>query len=124
FGGDPNILGRVIRLDRQPYTVIGVMPAQFSFPNRGPELNSTPADLFLPRPFTARERQAFASNYNNTVIAKLAPGMTAAQADTAVRAIVNANARAIYPASLAGLAEKISASVVPLRDEIVDRSKV
>jgi putative ABC transport system permease protein len=124
FGGDPNILGRVIRLDRQPYTVIGVMPEQFSFPNRGPELNSTPADLFLPRPFTARERQAFASNYNNTVIAKLAPGMTAAQADTAVRAIVNANARAIYPASLAGLAEKISASVVPLRDEIVDRSKV
>jgi putative ABC transport system permease protein len=124
FGGDPDILGRAVRLDRRPYTVIGVMPERFSFPNRGPELNSAPADVFLPRPFTAGERQAFASNYNNSVIARLAPGMTAAQADTAVRAVVNANARELYPASLSGLAEKISASVVPLRDEIVDRSKV
>ena len=124
FGGDPNILGRAIRIDRRPYTVIGVMPERFSFPNRGPELNSTPADVFLPRPFSAGERQAFGSNYNNSVVARLAPGMTAAQADTAVRAIVNANAREIYPASLSGLAEKISASVVPLRDEIVDRSRV
>ena len=124
FGGDPNMLGRVIRLDRRPYTVMGVMPERFSFPNRGPELNSTPADVFLPRPFSAGERRAFASNYNNSVIARLAPGMTAEQADTAVRAIVNANAREIYPASLSGLAETISASVAPLRDEIVDRSRV
>jgi putative ABC transport system permease protein len=124
FGGDPGILGRAIRIDRRPYTVIGVMPERFSFPNRGPELNSTPADVFLPRPFGAGERQAFASNYNNSVIARLAPGMTAGQADADVRAIVNANARQLYPAPLSGLAEKISASVVPLRDEIVDRSKV
>jgi putative ABC transport system permease protein len=124
FAGDPDILGRVVRLDRQPYTVIGVMPERFSFPNRGPELNSTPADLFVPRPFTARERQAFGSMYNNSVIARLAPGTTAAQADTAVRAIVQANARELYPASLRGLSEAISASVAPLRDEIVDRSRL
>ena len=124
FGADRGILGRAVRLDRRPYTVIGVMPERFSFPNRGPELNSTPADLFVPRPFTPRERQAFGSNYNNSVIARLAPGMTAAQADTAVRAIVQGNARALYPAPLSGLAEGISSSVAPLRDEIVDRSKV
>jgi len=124
FAGDPAIVGRVVRLDRFPYTVIGVMPEQFTFPNRGPQLNGTPADLFLPIMITPRERQAFGSNYNGGVIARLAPGMSAAKADVAVRAIVQANATEIYPAAWRGLAEAITASVVPLRDEIVDRSKL
>ena len=32
FGGDPNIVGKVVRVNDQPYTVVGVMPAGFSFP--------------------------------------------------------------------------------------------
>ncbi|MBA3833451.1 MAG: ABC transporter permease, partial [Chthoniobacterales bacterium] len=32
FGGDKNLLGRTVQLDRRPYTVIGVMPAHFQFP--------------------------------------------------------------------------------------------
>jgi putative ABC transport system permease protein len=124
FGADRNILGRALRIDRRPYTIVGVMPERFSFPNRGPELNSTAADLFLPRPFSAGERQAFGSNYNNSVIARLAPGVTAAEAEAALRAVVQGNARALYPASLSGLAERLSASVSPLRDEVVDRSRV
>ncbi len=31
FGADPNILGRAITLDREPYTVIGVLPPEASF---------------------------------------------------------------------------------------------
>jgi len=31
---DPGAVGRQIRLDNQPYTVIGIMPPGFSFPNR------------------------------------------------------------------------------------------
>ena len=34
FGGAPDILGRSIRLDYLPYTVVGVMPAGFAFPDR------------------------------------------------------------------------------------------
>ena len=32
FGGNRNIVGRVVRLNDQPYTVVGVMPAAFHFP--------------------------------------------------------------------------------------------
>ena len=34
FAGDPNIVGRVIRIDGQPRTVVGVMPPRFGFPVR------------------------------------------------------------------------------------------
>ncbi len=33
FGGDPGILGRAVRLSDKLYTVIGVMPLGFAFPN-------------------------------------------------------------------------------------------
>ncbi|MGE3273584.1 MAG: ABC transporter permease [Vicinamibacterales bacterium] len=34
FGGDPSVLGQVLRLDEQSYTVVGVMPPGFYFPQR------------------------------------------------------------------------------------------
>src|SRR5690606_31775022 len=40
YGRDPAILGRVIRINSTPTTVIGVMPEGFSFPQK--------QDLWLP----------------------------------------------------------------------------
>jgi predicted permease len=34
YGGDPGVVGRAIRVDAQPATVIGVMPKDFSYPRR------------------------------------------------------------------------------------------
>src|SRR5262245_7568058 len=36
FGADPQIIGAVIKLNRQPFTVVGVTPARFSGRLRGP----------------------------------------------------------------------------------------
>jgi putative ABC transport system permease protein len=38
FGGDAGILGRTVNLDGAPYTIIGVMPRGFYFPNRDVQL--------------------------------------------------------------------------------------
>ena len=48
FGGDPHVLGRQIHLDGKPYTVVGVLPASFTYPDRKvqvwvPYLSITPA---------------------------------------------------------------------------------
>jgi putative ABC transport system permease protein len=32
YGGDPSVVGRTLSIDHQPYTVIGVMPPGFKFP--------------------------------------------------------------------------------------------
>jgi len=34
FGGDKNIVGRTVRVDAMPVTVVGVMPRGFDYPNR------------------------------------------------------------------------------------------
>jgi putative ABC transport system permease protein len=35
LGADPTVVGRVIRLDAKPYTVVGVMGPAFAFPEPG-----------------------------------------------------------------------------------------
>jgi predicted permease len=43
FAGDPDIVGAKLTLDGTPYTVVGVMPPEFRFPNAITELWTTPA---------------------------------------------------------------------------------
>ena len=93
------VLGQPLVLDRRPYTIVGVMPATFEFPRRGPALNALPADVWLPLVFNPFERQARGMMYSHSVIARLRDGVSAEQAaaDTAALAgRIHAN----YPADL------------------------
>jgi len=123
FGRDPAAIGKSILLDRFPYTIVGVMPRGFTFPQRGPAINNVPADVYLPLVFSPAQRAAFGSSYNVSVIARLKPGMTPAQADTQTRALVHSNAQAIYPADLRGLADALGGSATMLGDEVVGGSR-
>src|SRR6185369_16726447 len=104
---------------RRPYTVIGVMPASFEFPRRGPHSNNKPASVWVPMAFTDGERQERGNQFNRGVVARLKRGVTLDQARAELDVLarrINAN----YPSVLqqAGF-PAIGLSAAPLRDEIV-----
>jgi len=122
FGRDPSVVGQTIALDRQPFTVVGVMPPSFQFPPHGAESNGTPAAVFVPIAFSPMERQNFGGMYNNTVVARLKPGATVDSA----RAELTSLSRVLagrYPAFLQQMAAKLSLPLVPFNDEVVGRSR-
>ena len=73
FGGDPAILNQTISLDAQPYTVIGVMPAWFDFPEPSTQL-WTPVYQEEPE-----DTMTSFSNHMFRVVGRLKPGVSAAQ---------------------------------------------
>jgi len=80
FGANPDAVGRTVRLDRQAYTVIGVMPRSFVFPLRGMDQGDA-ADVFVPMAFTRDELSDEGDNFNYSVLARLKPGIGLARAN-------------------------------------------
>jgi putative ABC transport system permease protein len=86
FGSDPKIIGTTVRLNREPYTIIGVMPRGFYFP-------SPQAQLWIPFAFTDQQKSdSGRGNEFSGMVARLKPGATIAQAQREVTAIHVANA--------------------------------
>lgn len=82
FGGDDSVIGRKINLDAKPYTVIGVMPRWFAFPE--PKVQ-----IFLPAYHENKpEEMASIDNHEFRVIGRLKPGVSRHQAAQEVSAIV------------------------------------
>src|ERR1700733_4976782 len=73
FGADPAILNQAIDLDAQPYTVIGVMPAGFDFPDPSTQL-WTP--VYHDKP---EDTMTSFSNHMFRVAGRLKPGVSASQ---------------------------------------------
>ena len=119
FGGDSGILGRPITLDRQPYTIVGIMPQHFEFPSRGPASNNQPADIFVPLALRPNELQAWTSMYNHSVLARLKAGVTLEQA----RAEMSAMAKRIEEAYPAAARLRLECTVQPLQEEVVGRTE-
>src|SRR4051794_12969606 len=117
FGADPGILGRAVSLDRRPYTIVGVMPAAFTFPHRGPHINNVPAEIYVPISFTRDELGAFGSMYNNTVVGRLKPDATPQQAATEAVAVTKQLIADLYPADLHEI--PITTRAAPMRDDVV-----
>ncbi len=117
YAANPSIVGQSIQLDRQPYTVIGIMPATFVFPRRGSQFNSQPADIWVPIAFTDRERAERASMHNNSVIARLKDGISL-QAARAELDVLAGQIAENYPPMLRNVGFSPRLAAQPLREEI------
>ena len=79
FGRDRGVIGRKIRVDNDPYEVIGVLPPDFHHPGRGlagePEIYGPSG--YAATPFNKPTRGVF---FLNGVIGRLKPGVSVARA--------------------------------------------
>jgi putative ABC transport system permease protein len=107
FGSDPNVIGRTVELSGAAYTVIGVMPTDFSFPNQPNQV-----DLWRPLPIDP-DRLDRGPHYLR-VVGRLRPGVTDAAAQAEMSAIAARLAQQ-YPEKIAGHGVRLE----PLRDVIV-----
>ena len=118
YGGDPSAVGRTIRLNDQPYQIIGVLNPRFSLPRDVmPTLGVVESgEIFLPLPLSAAARTTrTAEDYN--ILAKLRRGVSvqSAQEDMdVITARLRADFPDVYPPN-GGL----TFGVVPLLDQVV-----
>jgi predicted permease len=84
YGGDAGVLGKTIKLDEKPYSIIGVMPASFRFPSdSGPA--SERVELWVPLSFSPDQIQDRLREFGIHFIGRLKPGITEAQAQQDVQ---------------------------------------
>ncbi|HEY4300833.1 MAG TPA: ABC transporter permease [Candidatus Didemnitutus sp.] len=89
FGSDPAIVGKTVRLNTEPFIVIGVMPEWFYFP--------TPTtQAWVPFAFTSKQKsdEERGNEYSN-MIARLKPGATLAAVQKDLDVIQARNAERI-----------------------------
>jgi putative ABC transport system permease protein len=75
FRGDPNVIGKTVRLSNEVQTIIGVMPPEFQYPTREIKLWTTFGSAFAKTPEQSVNRQL----RNLRAVAHLKPGITLAQ---------------------------------------------
>ncbi len=109
FGGSSDIVGRTLALNREPYTIVGVMPPQFSILSWG----ATARDIWVPLAYSDEDR-AVRENHNAQVIARLKPGADVAQARAELAAI-STRLEQEYPKDNAGW----GATAIPLQEVVV-----
>jgi predicted permease len=105
YAGDPNIVGKTIRLENVPHTVVGVMSPEFQYPTREVQI-WTPLTI---NPDNFRTRTGF----GHLCVARLKPGVTLEQAQTEVNLIATRLAHQ-YPEKN----KEVRFSVAPLRQDI------
>jgi putative ABC transport system permease protein len=76
FHGDPNVIGKTVRLSNENHTIIGVMPPEFQYPSREIKLWATLGSSLAKAPRQAENRQLRIFR----VIAHLKPGVSAERA--------------------------------------------
>jgi putative ABC transport system permease protein len=115
FGGDENVVGRTVELDRRTYTIIGVLPAGFQYP-----IQADPLDLYVTIAIDATSsdgsepQTASRGAHMLFGLARLKPGVSIEQAQADLSAIA-ANLTKQYPETNTNF----GVGFLPLREELV-----
>jgi putative ABC transport system permease protein len=92
FAGDRNVLGQTLKMNEQIYSIIGVMPADFEFPQR--------VEIWTPLTMNTQNWQQRGGHYLGG-IGRLKAGATLAGAQTELN-VIAARAEQQFPASNSG----------------------
>ena len=114
FAGHPNVIGQTITFSGRPYTVIGVMPADFHSLPVG--LLDAPAQFY--RPVAEPPDDTQRSSRHLRAIARLKPGVTLEEAQAEMDVIAQQLEKE-YPATNTGGRVRL----VPLREDLVGKAR-
>jgi predicted permease len=112
FGADPALVGKTILLDKQSFTVVGILPASFRFPFQNP-----PAQVWIPLLEDLDFKDLFqkrAGHYLNTVVGRLKPGISFERGTAELVTVANRLALT-YPDANRGWGVRL----VPLQRQLV-----
>jgi putative ABC transport system permease protein len=109
FASDPNVVGKSVTLEQKPYTVIGVMPAGFEFPNK---------ETAVWTPLILTPENSKPGNWFFSVLAKIRAEQGQKAAQTELDGIA-ARLGAEYPQTDKGIQFKL----IPLQEEVTGEAK-
>ena len=114
FGGNPDVIGRTVKLNDEAYTIVGVMPATASVAS----WTAMASDVWIPLALTDEQR-ADRGNHNWDGVARLKRDVELAEAQAETDAISARFARAFPRTDGQGWGEM----VIPMQEEIVGDSR-
>jgi len=112
YGGSPDVLGRTVSIDGEPFEVIGVMPAGFRYPT---------VETQLWTPHVIEPAELGLANFSFWGIGRLAPGATIDEARTELASILPLMPE-LYPGEIrAGMMEAAGFAPVlhPMKEDVV-----
>jgi putative ABC transport system permease protein len=113
FGGNPDVIGRTVKLNAEAYAIVGVMPASASVAS----WTGMASDVWIPLALTDEQR-ADRGNHNRYGVARLKRDVELAQAQAEMDAISARLARE-FPKS----DHRWGAVIIPMQEEIVGNSR-
>jgi predicted permease len=113
FGADAGLVGRDVRLNGEPYRVVGILPADFELPSR--EVSALVPFAFTQEQMSDQGR----GNEFSSMIARLRPGATIEQLDAQMKVIVQRNMERLPQFRAFATTSGFSGSAVSFREQLV-----
>ena len=115
YGGDPDAIGRTIRLDDEAWRVVGVMPRDFAYPPAA----SKATQIYVPLTFGPEDTvRGETHNYTGIALGRLKPGLSVSAAQAQMNRVAESLDRE-YPKWEPGWRVRVE----PLHDRLVGANR-